>query len=1127
MTPPLEQEQVLPRLGRYTAFLVATFLVVGFALFAGGAPAQADASSPEGLKVNGLQQPSDIDSSQLPSFSWYVDSPQQTAYRVVVATSQSAAEAGEADIWDSGKVSSSRQTGVEFAGPNLEDNRRYHWTVQIWDEDGSASGLADPVWFGTAPDGDWDGAAAIWSGDTVPGHEPSVWKDYTASMSFTVTDVALGVLFRAPDERNGLMYQFRADDSSLVPHTLVDGGYAALQPIELPPGVLAPDRRVYVEISVEGATVTTRVGGEEERLVEADRRTFERDEIPEMGAVGFRTGRSEAGRVHELEVRDADGAELFASDFSREHGFPCGDVSDGAYNVHKSQVCVYDTGVIRTDWAFLRTEVTPEDKEIIGATLFATAGDFRSHSQYVFKANVNGEFVGLGPTNRTAEENRFDGFDVTDLIRPGEANAIGVVAYTADESEQRFLGQLRVDYADGSSETFGSGERWKALPGSLVYPAAGSIGTGFYGAPMENVDLREFPDGFDRVGYDDSGWSHAAEKPTFSDLRPTPTAKVEQQLHDPVEIIDKGNGDYFVDFGRTWIGGVNYDFAQGEAGQKVELRFGEVETAAGSQTVKHQLNTGNTYKDVVTLAEGKHTAQTWGMRVFRYVEIIGAPEPVTAENLQALALVYPFDREASSFSSSDENLNQVYDLSKNTIESLNVNFFTDSWTRERINYEADAYLQQMSSLYLMEDLSLARYSMNHFKKNRTWPTEWPIYVVLAVHDAWRQTGDLDQVENYYENLKIKMPTEWVDSQTGLIGKPDRSDGCNSQTDCDIVDWPTSQRDGYQFRHYNTVLNALSYRAMRDMAAMAEALGRDGDSTDYNVQADELRSSMNTLLYDEEVGAYDDGMSADGQMTGHFALHGSAFALAFGVPEGDQAKRVADFVADKGMACSVYCAGFSLTGLIDGGRADAAIEQLTAEGTSSWMNMIARGAGATSEAWDESQKSNLTYSHPWAASPAFHVPSGIFGVRPIEAGYTSFQVKPQTGSLAHATMTVPTVKGQIGVAFDHDSEDRMQLIVDVPGNTTADVSIPVPAGTEQVYLNGTEQDVKEDGGFATMDAVPTGCQLITIDSDTNAVSNERLTQLCAPDALDDGNSDGTDDGSTDGSEAGSTAGGTDG
>jgi alpha-L-rhamnosidase len=1028
---------------------------------------------------------------------------------VIVASTAANAAAGNGDVWDSGKVDSGQQTGVAYGGEPLAPNHRYHWTVQTWDENGEASALAAPTWFGTSPGGDWTGSTPIWADTTLPGHEQQVWDDYTITTSFTITQTALGLLFRAPDGDNAFMYQFRADNNRIVPHTLVDGAYAALPHIDLPGGTLVQNQRTFLELTVSGHTVTTKLGPSADALVEVASQELTPQQLPATGTVGFRSGRTEAGYVHELEVRAADDTELFNNDFSNDHGFPCGSVSNGAYNVGNSQACVYGAGVVSADWAFLRTEITPADKEIVGATFSATAGDFRAHKQYTYKAYVNGEFVGLGPTNRIHSENRFDGFDVTGLLRAGEPNAIGVVAYTTGSGNQRFIGQLRVDYADGTAETFGSGESWKALPGSLAYPAAGSIGTGFYNAPKENLDLREFPSGFDQPGFDDSGWAGAVTKPAFADLRATPMAKVQEQLHEPVSIVDKGDGTYFVDFGRTWIGGVKYSVANGAAGDRIDLRFGEVETAPGSQTVRYQLNTGNTYQDIITLRDGEQTAETWGMRVFRYLEIVGAPEPVTADKLQALALVYPFDQDASFFSSSNENLNQVYQLSKNSIESLNVNFFTDSWSRERINYEADGYLQQMSSLYLMEDLSLARYSMNYFEGNRTWPTEWPIYVVLAVHDAWRQTGDLEQVEQYYDNLATKAPTRWIDPGTGLVGKANGSNGCNSSTDCDIVDWPTSQRDGYQFRHYNTVLNALSYRALRDMAAMAQALGKDDDATSYTAQADRLRSSMNELLYNEELGAYDDGMTAAGQTTGHHALHASAFALAFGVPEDGQVSHVADFVANKGMACSVYCAGFSITGLIDGGRADAAIAQLTGDGTSSWMNMIRRGAGATAEAWDESQKSNLTYSHPWAASPAFHVPSGLFGIRPIEAGYATFQVKPQPGSLEHAAVAVPTVKGRIGVAFDHDDEDRIQLVASVPGNTSADISVPVPAGTETVYLDGVAREVSEEGGFATLESVPAGCRLVTLDDGASAVSSPVLTAVCAP-TLDDSEPGGGDD-----------------
>ena len=79
---------------------------------------------------------------------------------------------------------------------------------------------------------------------------------------------------------------------------------------------------------------------------------------------------------------------------------------------------------------------------------------------------------------------------------------------------------------------------------------------------------------------------------------------------------------------------------------------------------------------------------------------------------------------------------------------------------------------------------------------------------------------------------------------------------------------------------------------------------------------------------------------------------------------------------RGMACSVYCAAFLIKALYDGGDGQTALDLMTAEDQHSWMNMIKLGAGATAEAWDPALKPNMTYSHPWAASPAFNVPSGV-------------------------------------------------------------------------------------------------------------------------------------------------------
>ncbi|MEO9323355.1 family 78 glycoside hydrolase catalytic domain [Nocardioides sp. C4-1] len=1056
------------------AALVAAVLAVPVPP-AGAAPVTPSAvvdegeHSPRGLRVNGLAQPADL-GDLTPDYSWQVAAGMQSAYRIIVSSDAARAAVGDGDVWDSGKVSSDAQLNVPHGGTALAAGQRYVWRVQTWDATDVASGWSEAAWFGTSSGSTWAGSEPIWATAQVPGPSSAPWVDYTLTAKIRITGSALGLRFRAFDAANSFMWQFRASDNRLTPHSQVNGAYATLgASVALPAGTLVANTWTDVRIVVAGSTFTTFINN-----VQVDQRSDTRNP---SGTVGVRTGNSETGQVDDLSVVETGtGRVLVANDFSATNPFPCGSLSAGALTVGNGLSCgIANPANVPANWAFLRTEVDVADKEIAWATLNATGTEFRNHSQYVYKTYVNGEFVGLGPTNRIGSEARYDGFDVTALLQRGAANSIAALAYTTN-ANRRFQAQLKVVYADGTSDVFGTGPSWTSLNGGLAFPEAGSIGTSFYSAPMENLDARQFPFGFASVGFDDSTWSPAVSRPAIPNLESTPTDKVEQQLHDPVEIVDKGNGSYFVDFGRTWVGGVQYDVADGTDGARVELRFGEI--TSSPSTVRWELNTTNKYRDIVTLKDGEQRLETWGMRVFRYLEIVGAPEPVTVDNLKALALVYPFDREAASFTSSDENLNQVYGLSKNTIESLNVNFYTDSWTRERINYEADGYLQQLSSLYLMEDLSLGRYSMNYFKSNRTWPTEWPIYVVLSVYDAWRQTGNTEQVAEYYDNLKAKLRPDWLEASSGLVRKTTRSDGCSSQTDCDIVDWPTSQRDGYQFRQYNTVINSIYYRAARDMAAMATVLDKPADAALYTEQADRLRAQINARLYDAATGRYDDGMDAGGVRTGHFSVHASAFALAFGVPEDDQVERVAEFVDSRGMACSVYCAAFYVKGLYDGGNGQAALDAMTDEGTSSWMNMIRLGAGSTMEAWDPSQKSNLTYSHPWAASPAFNVPAGLFGIQPTSDGYGEFQVKPQPGDLADASIAVPTVRGQISAAFEHDARGHTELSVTVPGNTTATVQVPLPSSVRPEFVPSHPQEATyvgrstlPGGTYATFEVGP--------------------------------------------------------
>lgn len=101
------------------------------------------------LKTEYLVEPLGLDIVR-PRFSWTCSGgTAQTAYRIV-------ARRGGVCIWDSGNVTSSRMTHIEYEGEQLTSRDRVLWQVELWDEKGVA-GEASSTWFelGLLEPSDW------------------------------------------------------------------------------------------------------------------------------------------------------------------------------------------------------------------------------------------------------------------------------------------------------------------------------------------------------------------------------------------------------------------------------------------------------------------------------------------------------------------------------------------------------------------------------------------------------------------------------------------------------------------------------------------------------------------------------------------------------------------------------------------------------------------------------------------------------------------------------------------------------------------------------------------------------------------------------------------------------------
>lgn len=92
--------------------------------------------------------------SAKPYFGWVVNSSVpntlQVAYRLEVASSEEILEAGNADVWNSGTVTSNNSVAVEYDGIALKPSTDYYWRVKTWDNHGSESPFSEIKGFKTA-----------------------------------------------------------------------------------------------------------------------------------------------------------------------------------------------------------------------------------------------------------------------------------------------------------------------------------------------------------------------------------------------------------------------------------------------------------------------------------------------------------------------------------------------------------------------------------------------------------------------------------------------------------------------------------------------------------------------------------------------------------------------------------------------------------------------------------------------------------------------------------------------------------------------------------------------------------------------------------------------------------------
>ncbi len=140
------------------------------------------------LKTEGMENPLGIDAQQ-PRFSWKTEATTeqnvlQKAYQIIVSSSPQKLEQNDADIWNSGKVSSAEQLWIPFGGNALKSNGQYFWKVKVWTNKGESNWSPTALWsMGLMEENDWKNAQWIGLDKAMP------WdvEDYNSRLSARYT----------------------------------------------------------------------------------------------------------------------------------------------------------------------------------------------------------------------------------------------------------------------------------------------------------------------------------------------------------------------------------------------------------------------------------------------------------------------------------------------------------------------------------------------------------------------------------------------------------------------------------------------------------------------------------------------------------------------------------------------------------------------------------------------------------------------------------------------------------------------------------------------------------------------------------------------------------------------------
>ncbi len=750
------------------------------------------------------------------------------------------------------------------------------------------------------------------------------------------------------------------------------------------------------------------------------------------------------------------------------------------------------------DYTYYRKSASLPAGTITRATVYVSS--VQKYALY-----VNGTLVGKGPIYAFPQYQFYNAYDITSLIAPGVSNVFAVFNHWFGGGSGRVAAQRGIlmeaiiHYADGSSVVVGTDGTW--LQSQATSWVAGELSRGGSGTGyIEDIDARNLTPTWNTNGFDDSAWANAAvfgpqPNSTFSGVPLPNLTRIVETVITPVSVASLGGNNYMVDLGRLYSGVPCIQFSNGTSGTTITMMGGFATNSGGTIDTSQNQTVNLTYYAV--LNGSKFTYEPAEYETMRYFMINNSPMVVTTNNFKFIERNSRMNDAASSFTSSDTNLNAVWGLMKQTLPIDAQEEFIDSM-RQKGGFLGDGYQESLAAMQVEDERVLTRSRLNEFiesmvefwsngadvgRVNACYPDDnnardIPDYTQMYLDWVWEyylQTGDLAFLNTNYTQLTniAQYVNRDLNPANGLITR--LYGGTSGSYTNGIIDWPPNMQFGYDLNTVRspgntaTVIDGWAWEDYDIMSRIASEVGNTADSATYRAMANALQVAMNTNLLNSS-GLYVDGLEPDGTQSTHASQHANAFPLSLNIVPAAQVPAVTSLVVSSNMSVSALGIIQLVRALGEANQGPALLNLFTNATQYGWAQILSFGGSATWESWTANIDGN-SESHGWGAVGLDGYVRYILGIKPLTAQFGQVQIMPLDfgNNLSTASGTVTTDRGVISVEWDR-SATLFHLAVTIPDNVTATIYVPQ---TELTDTTVNVDGVNVTGTLTNLDGTPNG------------------------------------------------------